>query len=44
MVPARPAAGKLSHAEIVAGTRELRGRVKPGKMTMREMVEEGRRY
>ena len=44
LVPARPAAGKLSHAEIVEGLRELRGRVKPGKMSVREMVEAGRRY
>ena len=44
LVPVRPAAGKLSHAEIVEGMRELRRRVKPGKMTVREMVDEGRRY
>jgi prevent-host-death family protein len=44
LVPARPAAGKLSHAEIVAGMRELRGRVKPGKITVREMIDDGRRY
>lgn len=44
LVPARPVTGKLPHAEIVAGMRELRGRVKPGTMTIREMVEAGRRY
>ncbi len=44
LVPVRPAAGKLSHAEIVEGMRELRRRVKPGKLTVREMIEEGRRY
>lgn len=44
LVPARPSIGKLPHAEIVAGMRELRGRVKPGKMTVREMVDAGRRY
>ena len=44
LVPVRPAVGRLSHAEIVKGLRELRGRVKPGKMTVREMIETGRRY
>lgn len=44
LVPVRPAAGKLPHAEIVAGMRELRRRVKPGKRTVRQMVAEGRRY
>lgn len=34
----------LSHKEIVAGMRALRRRVKPGKMTVREMVNEGRRF
>jgi prevent-host-death family protein len=38
------AAGKLSHADIVEGMRELRRRVKPGKMTVRQMIAEGRRY
>jgi prevent-host-death family protein len=44
LVPVRPAAGNLSHTEIVTGMRELRRRVKPGKMTIRQMIEEGRRY
>ena len=35
---------KLSHKEIVEGMRELRKRVKPGKMSVREMVNEGRRF
>ena len=34
---------KVSHKEIVAAMRELRKRVKPGKMSTREMVNEGRR-
>lgn len=42
LVPVHPTAGKLSHAEIVAGMRELRRRVKPGKMTVRQMVAKGR--
>jgi prevent-host-death family protein len=35
---------KRSHAEIVAGMRELRKRVKPSAMSVREMIEEGRRF
>jgi len=35
---------KLSHKEIVEGLRALRKRVKPGHMTVREMVAEGRRF
>jgi urease gamma subunit len=35
---------KLSHQEIVASVRALRKRVKAGKMSVREMVEEGRRF
>ena len=42
--PVRPVAAKLPHAEIVKGMRELRRRVKPGKMSVRQMVEKGRRY
>jgi hypothetical protein len=34
---------KLSHKEIVEGMRQLRKRVKPGKMSVREMVNKGRR-
>lgn len=35
---------RLPHAEIVKGMQDLRKRVKPGGMTVREMVNEGRRY
>ncbi len=35
---------KLSHTEIVEGMRALRARVKPGKMSVREMVNQGRRF
>lgn len=35
---------KYSHKEIVEGMRALRMKVKPGTMSAREMVEEGRRY
>jgi prevent-host-death family protein len=34
----------LSHKEIVESMRTLRRQVKPGKMTVREMVNEGRRF
>jgi prevent-host-death family protein len=42
-----PVAGtdtRLSHQEIVKGMRSLRKRVKPGNMSVRQMVQEGRRY
>ena len=35
---------KLSHADIVKGMRILRGRVKPGRTSVREMVQQGRRF
>jgi prevent-host-death family protein len=44
LVPVAEAETKLSHKEIVEGMRALRQRVKPGKMGVREMVNEGRRY
>jgi prevent-host-death family protein len=44
LVPPVETPEKLSHAEIVAGMRDLRSRVKRSKMTLREMVEEGRRF
>lgn len=34
---------KLSHKRIVDGMRALRKRVKPSKMSVRDMVNEGRR-
>ncbi len=39
-----PAERKLSHKEVVEGMRALRKRVKPGQMSVRDMVNEGRRY
>jgi hypothetical protein len=42
--PVPGAAARLTHQEIVEGMRELRLRVKPGKMTVRELIQEGRRY
>ena len=44
LVPVTEATPKLKHQEIVEGMRALRKRVKPGKMSVREMVNEGRRF
>jgi prevent-host-death family protein len=44
LVPVGAAEHKLSHKEIVEGMRELRKRVRPGTMSVREMVKEGRRF
>ena len=44
LVPVTEAAPKLTHKEVVEGMRALRKRVKPGKMSVREMIEEGRRF
>lgn len=42
--PLEETSAKLSHKEIVEAMRALRKRVKPGKMSTREMVNEGRRF
>lgn len=44
LVPVAEAAAKLSHKEIVEGMRALRKRVKPGRMSIKEMIKEGRRF
>jgi len=44
LVPIERAGKKLTHQEIVDGMRALRKRVKPDTMSVREMVEEGRRF
>lgn len=44
LVPVGPAEQMLSHKEIVEGMRDLRKRVKAGRMSVRDMVNEGRRY
>ena len=44
LMPVDAAQPKPTHQEIVEGLRELRKRVKPGKMSVREMVAEGRRF
>jgi len=43
LVPVHDAVGKLTHEEIIEGMRELRKRVKPDRMSVREMVNQGRR-
>lgn len=43
LVPVADTEVKLSHKEIVDGMRALRKQVKKGKMSVREMVLEGRR-
>ena len=44
LVPIAESVPKLSHNDIVQGMRALRKRVKPSKMSVKEMIEEGRRY
>jgi prevent-host-death family protein len=43
LVPAGEVSPKLTHEEIVEGMRALRKRVKPDTMSVREMINEGRR-
>jgi prevent-host-death family protein len=44
LVPIEETAPKRTHQEIVEGMRALRKRVKPGKMSVRDLVAEGRRF
>ncbi len=44
LVPVGGAGPKLTHEEIVEGMRALRKRVKPDRMSLRDMVNEGRRF
>jgi prevent-host-death family protein len=44
LVPVAETAVKLSHKEIVEGMRALRKRVKPGRTSVKDMVNEGRRH
>ncbi len=43
LVPVADTGVKLTHEEIVEGMRALRKRVRPDTMSVREMVNEGRR-
>lgn len=44
LVPVAAAPGKLSHQDVVDGMRALRRRVKPDSMSVRQMVEAGKRF
>ncbi len=44
LVPIGDAGRKLMHNEIVQGMRALRARVKPDVMSIRDMVNQGRRF
>ena len=44
LVPVTETSPKMTHEEIVEGLRALRKLVKPDKMSVREMVKEGRRF
>lgn len=44
LVPVAETEAKLSHQDIVEGMRALRRRVKPGDISVKEMVREGRRF
>jgi prevent-host-death family protein len=44
LVPVAEATPQLSHQQIVEGMPTLRKRIKPGRMRVREMVNQGRRF
>jgi prevent-host-death family protein len=44
LVPVTETKPKLTHEEIVEGMRELRKSIKSDTMSVRDMVNEGRRY
>ena len=44
LVPVEETRSKLTHQEVVEGMRTLRKRIKPDSMSVREMVNEGRRF
>jgi len=44
LVPVGGKGKKLAHHEVVEGMRTLRKRIRPDQMSVREMVEEGRRF
>jgi prevent-host-death family protein len=44
LVPVDEKEARMTHREIVEGMRALRKKVKRSKMSVREMIEEGRRY
>jgi prevent-host-death family protein len=44
LIPVEETKTKLTHKEIVEGMRKLRKRIKPGKINVRQMVQQGRRF
>ena len=44
LVPVAETEARLSHKDIVEGMRALRKRVKPGTMSVKDMIGEGRRF
>ena len=44
LVPVEETRTRMTHKEIVEGMRNLRKRIKPSKMRVCQMVEEGRRF
>jgi prevent-host-death family protein len=44
LVPIQERESRVTHREIVEEMRALRKRVKPGNVSIREMVAEGRRF
>jgi prevent-host-death family protein len=44
LIPIGQTVQRLSHQEVVEAMRELRKRVKSGKMGVREMINQGRRF
>jgi prevent-host-death family protein len=44
LVPVGAARKRLTHREIVEGLQALRRRIKPDPMSVRQMVQAGRRY
>lgn len=44
LVPIAPPTAPQDYQEIIRGLRELRQQIRPGEMSLREMIEEGRRY
>jgi prevent-host-death family protein len=44
LIPIGQTVPRLSHQEVVEAMRELRKRVKSGKMGVREMINQGRRF
>ena len=44
LMPVVEVEAKLTHQEVVEGMRSLRKSVKPSQMSVKEMIEEGRRF